>query len=255
MEQKQEQLKTEIMYQECSLFLIGSNNKQRREFLRSTAEAYPFNRKGEPIGVYVSDLGPLTSKRIGERRNKKIAIDISSSYLHSSIASRTLEVINNAPIRNFSKGDSRTLLKALKAYKFVGAGVVLEDLNSAIDYYRSNMVRSREAYEAYLQGEKVTQPCDVLKTSADLKNFFDVLTDELKLQSNFSVILDKRKPISTHSTRAINSLVGKPSDNFFVRVATSITEWKQFGKLEDGKDYLTILLDDSAPMYLMKKRK
>ena len=43
MEQKQEQLKTEIMYQECSLFLIGSNNKQRREFLRSTAEAYPFN--------------------------------------------------------------------------------------------------------------------------------------------------------------------------------------------------------------------
>ena len=260
MEEYQEYLKKEIMYESRHLFIYGRDNDYRTKFLQSLEEDYPLLLDSDkPIALYIDSLGfPVIEEKT---KDKSIINSMSREYLNFTIAAKilekTLEIDENITSQRLTKIIDTINLFKNKDYKEIQTvKELLKEFNNTREFYLNN-------YIDYANGLVSKIPInDISIPFLQIEMFVSEYKRTMNISSYFGLIFEKNNPIAISSTKAINSLIGSRINKYMsIKVATDPSNWNTYydlsGQLVEAiHDYGKIELDNSYKEYtktLIKK--
>ena len=248
----EEYLKRRIMNDSWHLFLYGYANKHRSEVLESLEKDYPLIPDSDkPVALYFNSLGiPKIDDDFSEK--DRFLMEFSNrEFIYFTIATKILEKSMVFDINMLNERLAR-LISLVNNGKSVEQ--LLGEVKRTRDFYYEN-------YLKYVKGLIGEIPIAELKLPyIDLTMFAMRYKECMNMSSHFTVIFDKQSPLSIHSVREINTLIGsRITGDISIRVAIEPDKWESYydsynGRIECPHDYSTLELDDSYQKYMKSLR-
>lgn len=227
-------------------FIYGYNGDSRTQFLKGIEEEYPVRtNNNQPVVLYLDQLG-FQDEDV-ELRGKSIQniYRLSEQYINFCVIARILERTLESGNHDLSK-----LIENIKPVVKSGTKIeTIEDLLREINISKEFL---SENYYKYIRGTISGVFFSGLAISEIILNeFIKKYKESMGMHSHFSLIYDKKGPISIYSEEKINDLIGSQIASLLsINVATDPNEWTIYEKsdgtpLKIPRNYSIVELDDS----------
>ena len=225
-------------------FIYGYNGDSRTQFLKGIEEEYPVRtNNNQPVVLYLDQLGFQDADL--KVKSMQTIYKIIERYINFCIAERILQ-------RTLESGkyDLSKLIEYIKS--FVKSGTKIETIEDLLREINISKEFLSESYYKYIRGTISGVFFSGLAIPEIILNgFIKKYKDAMEMHSHFSLIYDKKGPISIHSEEKINDLIGSQIASLLsINVATDPNEWTIYEKsdgtpLKIPRNYSIVELDDS----------
>lgn len=235
-------------------FIYGYDGEIRTQFLKSIEDYYPVRANSDtPAVLYLDQLGLQDEDVDLSNKSMQNIYRLSEQYINFCIIARILERTLESGNHDLSK-----LIENIKPVVKSGTKIetiedLLREINISKEFFSENYYKYiRGTISGVFYGGLAIPPIR-------LESFIREYKEAMKMYSYFSLIYDKKDPISIYSTKKINDLIGsKIASLLSVNIATDPNEWATYKttkeeRLKKIRNYSIVELDESYQKVLERK--
>ena len=250
----------EIMDQSRHLFVYGFDTEERKEFLKTTADAYPVSIGAKtPAGIYISEPGLKEAESLGSL-SKDIITIYHRDYLNTLIAKYLIKkVITDVELLQINQELLSEFIDRFNKLYLNKVRASVTDLKNIDNLLAEGLEVYSNEWKNYIASGKTGDIHSAIPVSMHLlEHFVKHLKLMFQMNSYFGVIIDADAKLSTPSKMAVNSLVNaRINSDLSIKVACTPEDWEVYktpdsGYIQASHDYGEVELDDSARLHLSK---